>query len=554
MTAPPKHLYLVLPKGAAAPSVTAAAVGSKAYGLMQLVRLGLPVPPAFVLGTAVCRNYLEHGRVPHATREMLAFGLEQLEEATGRKYGGARRPLLLAVRSGAPISMPGMMETILNIGLAEQTLPGFLRATGNPRLVRDCYRRLVRDLSEVAHGAAPETFDALVERYCAEERVANVRALDSVTLAKIAEESLELALARSGEPFPQEPMDQLLQAVEAVWRSWNSDKARHYRRLNHIDDAMGTAVTVQAMVFGNSGASSGAGVGFTRDPATGENRLYFDFLFNAQGEDVVAGGQHGEDVAQLSRRLPRVAAELERLKSVLEDELRDMQDFEFTVENGRLYLLQTRAGKRTPWAALRIAADLVREGRITPAEALSHLDGLDVSRIERTELAERNGIVPLACAVSASIGVAAGRIVFDAHRAAALATEGAAVILARPDIHTEDIEGIAAAAGVLTSAGGRTSHAAVVARQLGKVCLVDCRALRIAPDGRAGWIGDTRVTEGDEITLDAEHGSIYAGRLPTVRRVPERELAELAGWRAAAAASQVTGSSPSSASSLRSPP
>jgi pyruvate, orthophosphate dikinase len=523
-----------MPKMTASPSVTAEVVGSKALGLMHLARLGLPVPPAFVLGTALCREYFEHGRAPEATRQMLAFGIERLQEATGREYGGARRPLLLAVRSGAPVSMPGMMETILNVGLAEQTLPGFLRATGNPRQVRDCYRRLVRDFTEVVHGASPATFDRIVERHCNEQAVVSARALDSVSLARIVDESLELALASSGEPFPQDPMDQLLQAVEAVWRSWNSSKAREYRRLNGIDDAMGTAVTVQAMVFGNSGANSGAGVGFTRDPATGDNRLYFDFLFNAQGEDVVTGRQHGEDTARLGRRLPQVAAQLERLRSVLESELKDVQDFEFTVENGQLYLLQTRAAKRTPWAALRIAVDLVREGTITPVEALTRLEALDLDRIERTELERSDAIGPLADAVSASIGVAAGRIVFDSQRAAALASQGSGVILARPDIHTADIEGIAAAAGVLTSAGGRTSHAAVVARQLGRVCLVDCRAMRIDPDGRAAWIGDSRVTEGDEITIDAEHGAVYAGRLPVVHRLPDRELAEVARWRAAA--------------------
>lgn len=534
MKAPPEHLHLVLPKTPPSPLVTPAIVGSKAYGLMQLARLGLPVPAAFVLDTTLCREYLEHRRMPEGTREMLAFGIERLEEATGRQYGGERRPLLLAVRSGAPVSMPGMMETILNVGLSEQSLSGLLRATGNPRQVGDCYRRLIRDFTEVVHGAAPAPFDALVERHCTEQGVRNARALDSVTLARIAEESLELALAASGQPFPQDPQIQLLQAVEAVWRSWSSDKARHYRRINRIDDTMGTAVTIQMMVFGNSGAKSGAGVGFTRDPATGENRLYFDFLFNAQGEDIVAGRQHAQETTQLSCRLPCVAEELERLRAVLESELKDMQDFEFTVENGRLYLLQTRAGKRMPWAALRIAVDLVREGRVTPAEALKHLEGLELDRIERTELEGSGDIAPLASAISASIGVAAGRVVLDSQRAVALAHQGATVILVRPDIHTADIEGIAAAAGVLTGAGGRTSHAAVVARQLGKVCLVGCRALRIEPDGNAAWIGDARVTEGEEITLDAEHGAVYAGRLPTVRRVPERELAEVARWRAMA--------------------
>jgi len=531
----PEHLHLILPNAGTASRASVMTVGSKAHGLLQLAHLGLPVPPGFVLGTELCREYFARGQVPESTRETLRFGIERLEESTGRRYGGARRPLLLAVRSGAPVSMPGMMETILNVGLTPQTVNGFLRATGNPRLVRDCYRRLVRDFSEVVHGLAPAAFDAIVDRHCSQQGLVSARALDSLTLARILEESLALALTGFGRPFPQDPMEQLMQGVEAVWRSWASDKARHYRRLNHIDDAMGTAVTIQAMVFGNSGARSGAGVGFTRDPATGENRLYFDFIFNAQGEDVVAGRQHAEDTALLARRLPRVAAQLERLKTVLESALHDMQDFEFTVENSELYVLQTRPGKRTPWAALRIATDLVREGCIDQAEALAHLEGLDLGRIERTELEMGSSVVPLASAVSASIGVAAGRLVFDSQRAVALAREAVPVILARPDIQTADIDGIAAAAGVLTGSGGRTSHAAVVARQLGKVCLVDCRALRIEAAGHAAWIGETRLTEGDEITLDAERGAVYRGRLPTVRRLPEPQLAEVARWRAAGA-------------------
>jgi pyruvate,orthophosphate dikinase len=538
MSGAEEELHLILPSQvppelAALPP--ASVVGAKARGLLELSRLGLPVPPAFVLGTAVCREYFaRRGGLPDAVGKMLATGLARLEEATGRQLGSARRPLLLSVRSGAPVSMPGMMETLLNIGLSDRTLPGLLRMTGNPRLARDCYRRVVRDFSTVVHGASPAVFDAIMERHCAEEG-SSARELDSGTLASITAESLEAALAHTGEPFPQSPMDQLLLAVEAVLRSWESDKARHYRRLNRIDDSLGTAVIVQAMVFGNAGTNSGAGVGFTRDPATGENRLYLDFLLNAQGEDVVAGRADVDDAGTLARRLPQVAAELEQIKQVLEREQRDMQDLELTVESGRLYLLQTRSGKRTPWAALRIAVDLVREGRITPAEALVRLEGLDVERIERTILKDGHP-EPIASAVSAGLVVAAGCLVLDANRAAVLAREGAEVILARPDIQTADIEGIAAAQGVLTATGGRTAHAAVVARQLGKVCLVGCRALRIDPDGRSCLLGQRRLAEGDEVTLDGESGRIYAGRLPVVRERPVAELAEVSRWRTAKAA------------------
>ncbi len=298
---------------------------------------------------------------------------------------------------------------------------------------------------------------------------------------------------------------------------------------------MGTAVTVQAMVFGNDGGTSGAGVGFTRDPATGENRLYLDFLFNAQGEDVVSGRHAGRETVRLSQRLPLVAAELERIRGALEAEFRDMQDIEFTVENGRLYLLQTRAGKRTPWAALQIAVDMVGEQLITPAEALSRLDGIPIERLERQRLAEGVSDRPLASATSANIGVASGVVVFDPARAVELAARGESAILVRHDISTADMEGIAAAQGVLTAAGSRTSHAAVVARQLGKVCLVNCQALRTQTQTSTCMIGDTQLHEGAELTLDADTGRVYAGRLPVVHERPLAALAQVAAWRAAAA-------------------
>jgi pyruvate, orthophosphate dikinase len=436
------------------------------------------------------------------------------------------------VRSGAPVSMPGMMETILNVGLSEHTLRGFLRSTGNPHLVRDCYRRLIRDFTAVVHGAAPALFDALVERCCHGEGVGSVRELGSGSLAELCGESLETALAVSGKPFPQAPLEQLEQAVGAVFRSWNSDKARHYRRMHGIDDAMGTAVTVQAMVFGNSGGTSGAGVGFTRDPASGENTLYLDFLVNAQGEDVVSGRYPVQDAAELERRLPLVAEELRRLKPLLEREFRDMQDFEFTVMDGRLYLLQTRAGKRTAWAAVRMAVDMVREREIRPDEALALLQPFELERIERTRLDRQAAGKPLASAVSAGIGAASGVLAFDSRRAVELSAQGQAVILARTDIETSDIEGLAAAEGILSTGGGRTSHAAVVARQLGKVCLVGCAALRIDPGGHGCQIAGQQLSEGEPVTLDGDTGHVYRGRLSVIRERPDLELAEIRSWRA----------------------
>ena len=534
MSEPGEQLVVILPSRASTGEASAEAIGSKAYGLQRLARMGIPVPPAFVLGTALCRNYYaEGGKLPDNIRELLTQGLARLEEATGRGFGHARRPLLVSVRSGAPVSMPGMMDTILNIGLCGPSLRGFLRATGNPRLVYDCYRRLIRDFAKVVRGADADAFDRLVERRCASEGIASARELGGGALQAIAAESLELAHALTGQPMPEEPMEQLLAAVEAVFRSWNSPKAEAYRRMNGIDGGMGTAVTVQAMVFGNAGSRSGAGVGFTRDPATGEAALYLDFLFDAQGEDVVSGRQVASDSGRLARQLPAVAADLARIAKSLEGVFHEVQDFEFTVEDGRLYLLQTRAAKLAPWAALKVAVAMVREGLIDRSEALRRLDGLALDRLERQTFHDTDGTVPVARAVSAGMGAAIGAIAFDPERVAALVAEGRPAILIREDIATEDIAGIAAADGILTSRGGRTSHAAVVARQLGKVCLVGCRSLRIEPDGRSCVIGALRFQEGDDMTLDGDGGRVFAGRVPVARERPEADLAEVAGWRTA---------------------
>jgi pyruvate, orthophosphate dikinase len=532
MINPGKPLYFLLPRVATPEDAGPGTMGSKAHGLSRLMRLGLPVPPAFVLGTELCRQYFAgNRRMPPAAQDLVRAGLARLEEATGCRFGGERRPLLVSVRSGAPVSMPGMMETILNVGLCERTMHGLIRLTGNPRLARDCYRRLVQDFTQVVYGIPAAPFDTLIEHACTALSLSDARELDTAALDRIIEESLALAAARASHPFPQEPMDQLMQAVEAVFRSWNSDKARHYRRINDIGEDLGTAVTVQAMVFGNSGSESGAGVGFTRNPATGEPGLYLDFVFNGQGEDVVAGRHPVEDAGRLGQRLPSVAAELTRLGKVLEKEFRDMQDFEFAVERARLYLLQTRAAKRTPWAALRIAVDLVREGIITREEALARLQGMPLEKLERTRLS--GAAAPLAAAMPAGIGVATGSIVLDPRRAAQLAAAGRPIVLVRHDIRTEDIEGIAAASGILSALGGRTSHAAVVARQLGKVCLVDCHGLCIDGDGTGCSLDGVHLVEGEEITLDGNTGYVYRGRVEVIHERPEAELAEIAGWRSA---------------------
>lgn len=535
MTEPPKLVYFALSRSAADPA-SAQVIGAKAHGLLRLTELGLPVPPSFTLSTQLCATYAEaDGELPAPMRASLMSALARLEAATGRRFGDERRPLLVSVRSGAAVSMPGMMATLLNVGLCERTLHGLERLSGNPRLARDCYARLIRDFLQIVRGVRAAPFDAIMQRACREHGVARAQQLDTAALDEVVQASLAIARTHDGQAFAQQPLEQLTQAIVAVLRSWHSERARQYRRLNQIDERLGTAVTVQAMVFGNSGAHSGAGVGFTRDPSTGERGLYLDFLCNGQGEDVVAGRHAVEDAGRLAQRLPAVAAELERVRATLEQAFRDMQDFEFTVEDGRLYLLQTRTGQRTAWAALRIAVDLVHEGLISPSEALERLAQVPFERLERVRVNPAAGAVPLARAVPAGLGVATGAIVLDAAHVARFTADGRPVILVRQAIEPDDIAAISAAQGVLTASGGRTSHAAVVARQLGKVCLVDCRELSLEPHGGC-TIGGVALAEGEEVTLDGSSGSIYRGRVALARERPLAELAELERWRRAAAA------------------
>lgn len=528
-------LYLLGGHQGAQPAA-AEAVGGKAHNLMRLDAIGLPVPPAFVLGTSVCRDYLRSGgRLSGAALEQLGEGLRHLERSTGRRLGDARNPLLVAVRSGAPVSMPGMLATLLNIGLNETTVRGLIRLTGNPRLAWDCYRRLVQGFAETVGGCQAAPFHRILNRCLEAEGLAGAEELDSAALRAITREFLDLSQALSNQSFPQDPMHQLKAAVEAVFNSWNGPAAVAYRRLHGIPAESGTAVTVQVMVFGNAGGTSGSGVGFTRNPATGEPGLYMDFLFNAQGEDVVAGRRPLSHADHLREILPAVHAELERIRVHLERSLGDLQDFEFTVEDRRLYLLQTRAGKRTPWAALRVAVDLVDEGLIDPATALERLQGIELDALERTRLRTPPG-PPLARAVPASLGVASGAIALDSEQAQALADGGEPVILVREDASTADIQGLAACRGVLTAGGGRTSHAAVVARQLGRVCLVACPDLHIDLEQRRCRIGDESLAEGSFLSLDGDSGGVYAGALDTVSERPLAALARVEDWRRSLAA------------------
>ena len=506
-------LYLIAGAQPLDPRATPDALGFKAYNLARLAAIGLNVPPAIVLGTGYCAT-------PEAvTPALWGKALVRLEAATGSRLGDPRRPLLLSVRSGAPVSMPGMMDTLLNIGLTDRTLSGMIRQTGHPRLAWDAYRRLVAGYGEVVAGIEAAAFDADLDAVSAGEAE---RELDFAALRELTERHLDTYQRLAGDAFPQDAQVQLQQAIAAVFRSWSSDKAKTWRTLRHLSDDMGTAVTVQRMVFGNAGGLSGAGVGFTRNPSDGDPEPWIDFLFNAQGEDVVSGRRTAEGQNSLAAVAPLVWQELIAATQLLERQFGDMQDFEFTVEEGELFFLQTREGKRTPLAKARIALDMAEEGLISAATARQRTAELSDADLAVTSLALADGEAaePLGRAATAASGVVSGEIAFDEAGVRASKARGATVVLVRHDAETRDIAALELADGLLTCRGARTSHAAVVARQLGKVCLVGCEAMAL--DEAGGWLelNGTRLAEGEPITLDGNTGLIHAGRAHIVTTIP----------------------------------
>ncbi len=512
-------------------------VGAKAANLIRMADAGLAVPPGFILSTAVCADY--HARGGHLDPEVITLvteGVEHIERATGLHFGSRRRPLLLAVRSGAAVSMPGMLETILNVGLCDATLPGLLRATGDPVFVWDSYRRLIDAYAEVVEGCPPALLAVVVDEALRGQEVPVASELDVAALRDLVAHLEDFYLARAGRPFPQDPTQQLLGALDAVLRSWNADRAVEYRRLERLTDLPGTAVTVQAMVFGNLGVTSGSGVAFTRDPSTGQNRLYVDFLLNAQGEDVVAGRNAAADPEPLIAAVPGLAHELQTVRRTLEANFGDAQDFEFTVEDGKLWLLQTRAAKRTPWAALQIACDLVDEGLIDESTALERLHDYDLDDIIRVRLVPDLGIEPIGRATPASAGIAGGRVALHVESAIRRAEQGEPVILVRQQASTNDIAALAVCRGLVTSAGARTSHAAVVARQLGVVCLVNCSDLHIDLETRMLRIGGYELHEDDTITIDGADGRIYPGLLEVIQERPQDLIDRVRVWQLGAPA------------------
>jgi len=491
-------------------------LGGKGANLAEMTNLGVPVPPGFTIACTLCDHYLEQHAAPAWLAPEVERALKRLEEAAGRAFGDRRNPLLVSVRSGARVSMPGMMETILNLGLNDETVLGLAEQSGSERFAYDSYRRLLQMYGDVVLNVPMHDFEHLL---AAKRLVAGARTdaeLPAESLKTLVLEYQQLIRSVTGKPFPHDPREQLWGAIEAVWKSWTLKKAVDYRRVNGIAETPGTAVNIVAMVFGNLGDDSGTGVAFTRDPSTGEKLFYGEFLVNAQGEDVVAGIRTPEPITAMAQKLPEAYADLLRTQSLLERHFRDMQDLEFTVERGKLYLLQTRIGKRTAAAAVRIARDLVNEGLISRPEAIQRVPAHQLDQLLHPIIDPNAKSEVLCVGLPASPGAASGIAVFDADAAEARAARGDAVILVRDETTPEDFHGIVAARAVLTARGGMTSHAAVVARGMGKCAVVGCGAIRVDSVHRRFTVGEVEVNEGDWITLDGGTGEVFRGDLPTV--------------------------------------
>ncbi|HEY7067851.1 MAG TPA: pyruvate, phosphate dikinase [Chloroflexota bacterium] len=514
-------------------------LGGKGAGCAQMTRAGLPVPPGFTITTEACNAYYESGKqFPPGMWDQTLEALHELEQKTGKGFGDRQNPLLVSVRSGAKISMPGMMDTVLNLGLNDATVQGLVALTGNERFAYDAYRRFVQMYGRIVQNIPAERFDDVFEEAKQRHGAAQDTDLDANALREVLAAFKDVVQRETGQPFPTEPIEQLRLAIGAVFESWMGKRAVDYRNFYKIPHDLGTAVNVQTMVFGNMGNDSGTGVAFTRDPNTGQNALYGEFLVNAQGEDVVAGIRTPMPISKMAQELPQAYTEFRDIAGRLESTYHDMQDMEFTVERGKLFMLQTRAGKRTAQAAVKVAVDMAHEGLITREQALLRVEPQQVQELlaPRFDVVEqiraREGGRLLTKALNASPGAAVGTAVFDADRAKELGEAGGRVILVRPETSPDDVHGLIAAQGVLTARGGMTSHAAVVARGMGKPAVVGADDVRI--DQRAGSfsVDGRTVKEGDWLSLDGTTGEVYLGELPTIRPnfAEERDLLELLGW------------------------
>ncbi len=506
-------------------------LGGKGAGAAEMTRAGLPVPPGFTITTEACNAYYASGeRFPDGMWEQAMAALRELERETGKKLGDPNNPLLVSVRSGARISMPGMMDTVLNLGLNEDTLKGLIARTNNPRFGYDAYRRFIQMFGKIVLDIDATKFEHILDARKQKVGAQLDTDLSAEDLKIVAEEFKELVRKETGQEFPSDPYEQLRLAIQAVFRSWNSPRAITYREFNKIPHNLGTAVNVQTMVFGNMGSDSGTGVAFTRDPNTGENVLYGEYLPNAQGEDVVAGIRTPHPIAAMAQEWPSVYQEFKRYAELLERHYRDMQDLEFTVENGKLYMLQTRSGKRSAIAAVKIAVDMVNEGLITREEAVQRVEPGQVEQLLHRQIDPRAQVHVIARGLNASPGAASGKVVFDADRAVEWSKNGEKVILVRPETSPDDVHGMIVAQGILTARGGATSHAAVVARSIGKPCVAGTETVKIDLDRRQFASNGVVINEGDVISINGSTGEVMEGAVPMIEPELTPELQALLGY------------------------
>ena len=508
-------------------------LGGKGANLAEMTGLNLPVPQGFTISTEACTKYYDDGKkISDEIKDQIMENIKKMEQITNKKFGDTQNPLLVSVRSGARASMPGMMDTILNLGLNEEVVNVISEKSGNPRWAWDCYRRFIQMYSDVVMGVGKKHFEELIDKMKEKKGITLDVDLTAEDLAELAHMFKDEFKREKGFDFPTDPTEQLMGAIEAVFRSWDNPRANVYRRDNDIPYSWGTAVNVQMMVFGNMGNTSGTGVAFTRDPATGEKKLMGEFLMNAQGEDVVAGVRTPQKIDHLKEVMPKVYEQFTNICQTLENHYRDMQDMEFTIEDGTLYMLQTRNGKRTAQAALKIACDLVDEKMITPKEAVLMIDPRNLDTLLHPQFDAKilKNTTPVARALAASPGAACGKIVFTADDAKNWNDNGEKVVLVRLETSPEDIEGMKAAQGILTVRGGMTSHAAVVARGMGRCCVSGCSDINMDEDNKKFVLSGKTYKEGDFISIDGSTGNIYDGIIPTVDAVIAGEFDRIMKW------------------------
>ena len=508
-------------------------LGGKGANLAEMTVLGMPVPQGFTVTTEACTRYYDDGKkISDDIQKEILENLAKVEKNNDKNFGDPSDPLLVSVRSGARASMPGMMDTILNLGLNDIVVEGLAKKTNNPRFAYDSYRRFIQMFSDVVMEISKKRFEVIIDELKEKKGIKNDIELDAADMKELVRLFKAYYKEQKGEEFPTEPKAQMMEAVKAVFRSWDNPRANVYRRMNEIPYSWGTAVNVQPMVFGNLNDNSGTGVAFTRDPATGERKLFGEYLINAQGEDVVAGVRTPAPIAELEKDMPAVYAEFVQIANKLEAHYRDMQDMEFTIENGKLYMLQTRSGKRTAAAALKIAVDIVDEGMITEDEAVLRVDPkqLDALLHPQFDPAALKAAAVIGSALAASPGAACGRVVFTAEVAKEWADKGEKVILVRLETSPEDIEGMAAAQGILTARGGMTSHAAVVARGMGTCCVSGCGDIKFGADGKSFELAGKKYSEGDYISLDGSTGKIYGEAIATVEATISGDFDRFMSW------------------------